>query len=220
MTNKLDDSEINDLGEQIVELTDENISQEQINEMKMLGLPKPDGVSSERWWRLQNFRIEHKHMIRMAAMGTPQGKIAEAMGYDEAHVSKVLNTPEFKAEIEKEIRDIYDEDWKQAVKDRNAKASAVVDEVLEFGSLKEKSAMSRWVLEHQIGKPTQTIEEKKTSLSEVIIKIEQMQSNQLRDVGSNSNLLPTKPDPFDTVIEQVVPKGMVIGKRSSSEGET
>ncbi len=202
-----------------VVLTDENISQEQINEMKMLGLERPPGVSSERWHRLQNHRIEYDHIIRLAAAGTPQWKIAEAVGYDQAHVSKVLNTPAVREKIEQEVRDIYGTDWKASLKDRNAKAVGVVDEVLETGNTKEKSNMARWVLEQTVGKASQEIIEKKTSLTELIIKIEQMEQNKLREVGSSSALLPSSPDPFDTIIEQTIPKGMVVGKRSLGEGQ-
>jgi len=221
MTNKpIDENKLDDLGQEIIVLTDLNISQEQINEMKMLGLAKPETVSWERWNKIQNIRLEHQHMIRLAAGGIPQWKIAQDLGYEQAHVSKILNTPEVKAEIEQEIKDIYGDDWKKTIKDRNAKAVGVVDKVLEFGNAKEAGGMAKWVLEQTVGKASQEIVEKKTSLTEVIFKIEQMnQANQLRDVGSSSGNLPSEPDPFDTIIEQVIPKGMIVGKRSSNEGQ-
>lgn len=200
-------------------LTDENITQDQINEMKMLGIERPVGVSSERWYRLQNHRIEYDHIIRLAAAGTPQWKIAEVVNYDQAHLSKILNTPDVKEKIQQEVNDIYGTDWKKALRDRNAKAVGVVDEVLESGNLKEKFQAASWVLEQTVGKASQEIKETKTSLSEVIIKIEQMQQDQLRDVGSNSALLPKPKDHFDTIIEQVIPKGLTVGKRSSGEGK-
>jgi len=222
MNNQLDQEFIELPDEEIKEitLTDENISQEQINEMKMLGLPKPALVSQERWYRIQNERIEHSHMIRLAASGIPQWQIAHDLGYDEAHVSKILNTPEIRLKVEQEIKDIYGNDWKATLRDRNAKAIGVADDVMQNGSYKEKAAMARWILEQTVGKASQEIEVKKTSLKEIIIKVEQMTQNQLRDVGNNSQNLPKTKDHFDTVIEQIIPKGLVVGKRSSGEGQS
>ncbi len=202
-------------------LTDETITQEQINELKMLGMSRPAGISSERWWRLQSERGEHTHMIHLAASGIPQGKIAEIIGYDQAHVSKVLNTPEIKQKVQKEISEIYGADHKKALKDRAMKAIEVVDDVLADGKEAERASMAKWVLEHSVGKASQEIIEKKTSLTELIVRIDQMQSsNQLRDVGSSSAALPKTADPFDTVISQVIPKGMTVGKRSENvEGQ-
>src|SRR5687767_12900087 len=48
-------------------LNDETITQDQINEFKMLGIYKPPGVSWERWQRIQDIRPEHEHMIHLAA---------------------------------------------------------------------------------------------------------------------------------------------------------
>jgi hypothetical protein len=74
--------------------------------------------------------------------------------------------------------------------------------------------MAKWVLEHSVGKASQEIIEKKTSLTELIVHINQMESNKLREVGSNPDNLPKEIDPFDNVISQVIPVGMVVGQRN------
>lgn len=212
----IEETEFDELGSPAFVLTDENITQEQINEMKMLGIDKPDSVSWERWNRLQSIRFEHEHMILMAAGGRPQREIAEALGYDQAHVSKILNTPEVKARVQEEVKSIYGTDYKKALKDLNDKAIMVVSDILENGKESEKAAMAKWNLEHTVGKASQEIQVTKTTLSEFIVKVDQMKS-ELRDVGPNQSLLPKIPDEFDNIIDQVIPKGMVIGKRSSGE---
>lgn len=199
-------------------LTDDNISQEQINEMKMLGMDRPDSVSSERWWRLQDVRFEHEHIIHLAASGLPQWMIAKQTGYSQVHISKVLNTPEMKVKVQEKIQEIYGADHKKAVKDLGLKAIGVVSDVLDNGKESEKASMAKFVVEHSIGKASQDIQVTKTSLTEVIFKIDQMRSDQLRDVSSGQALLQKEEDPFDTIINEVIPKGMVIGKRSSGEG--
>lgn len=201
-------------------INDETITQEQINEMKMLGIERPESVSSERWYRLQGERMEHTHMVHMAASGIPQKDIAAIMGYDQAHVSKVLNTPEIKDKVKNEIISIYGADHKKALKDRAMKAIEVVDTILQTGKESEMASMAKWVLEHSVGKASQDIQVTKTTLTEVIFKIDQMRSDQLRDVSSSSANLPKPTDPFDTIIEQIIPQGMVIGKRSNGEGQT
>ncbi len=202
-----------------LELTNETITQEQINEMKMLGVPKPKGVSWDRWQELQGERGEHTHMIHLAASGVPNWRIAQILEYDSVHVSKVLRIPWVKEKVKAEIESIYGTDHKKALKDRAIKALTVIDDILEDGKESEKAGMAKWVLEHSVGKASQDIQVTKTSLTEVIIKINEMQtSNQLRDVGSGQASLPKPKDHFDTIIAEVIPEGMVIGKRSSVEG--
>ena len=201
-------------------LTDENITQEQINEMKMFGLQKPDTVSWERWNMLQEIRYEHEHMIHLAASGVPQQEIANILGYDNLHVSKVLRTPAIKAKVEDQIHKIYGEDMKKVLRDRARKAIGVVDEILVDGKESEKASMAKWVLEHTVGKASQEINVQKTTLSQVVLQIEQLkQSNQLRDIGSSTDDLQKTKDHFDTIIEQVIPSGMVVGKRSEESNE-
>jgi transcriptional regulator with XRE-family HTH domain len=212
---KLEESEFTDLGSE--PLNDESITQEQINEMKMLGIPKHDSISWERWTRLQEIRYEHELMIHLAASGVSQKEISRQLGYDQAHVSKILNTPDVKARIRLEIENIYGQDHKKALKARGMKSLEVVDEILEFGKESEKAAMARWQLEHSVGKASQEIVERKTSLTEVIVKIEQMRSDQLRDVSPSQAQLSKPEDPFDNIINEIIPKGMVIGKRSDGK---
>lgn len=198
-------------------LTDETITQDQINEMKMLGLPKPDSVSWDRWQQIQNIRAEHELMIKMAATGTPQKVIAQTLGYNQAQVSKILKTPEVRDQVSKEISSIYGDDYKKAFKDRFNKSMLVVDDTLENGQPKDKADMAKWVLEHTVGKAQQNVQVKGALLADFMIQVEQISQNQLRDVTSNPELLTKKPHKFDTVIEQFVPNDFVVGKRSEGE---
>lgn len=200
-------------------LTDENITQEQINEMKMLGMYKPDTVSWDRWQKIQDIRYEHEHMIHLAASGIPQQEIADMLGYDNLHVSKILRTPEVKAKVEEQIVKIYGEDIKKALRDRARKSIGVVDKILVEGKEAEQASMAKWVLEHTVGKASQEVNVHKTTLSQVILQIDQMKQNQLRDVGSMTEHLQKPKDHFDTIIEQVIPSGMVVGKRSEESDE-
>ena len=203
-------------------LTDENITQEQINEMKMYGMDKPETVSSERWHRLQGIRYEHELMIEMAAVGRPQKDIAAALGYDPMHVSKALNTPDIREKINKKISEIFGEDIKKALKAQNMKAIGVVSDVLNTGKESERASMAKWVIEHSVGKASQDVHVTKTTLVEFIHKVEEMQQNQLRDVNGTFESLPKDKDHFDNIIDQVIPQGMIVGKRSGgdSEGKT
>lgn len=214
---EFEDDEFNGLGGmEDLELTDETITQDQINEMKRMAFPKPGGVSWLRWQRVQDVRTEHEHMIHLASSGLPQHQIAEITGYGQPHISKVLRAPDVKDRINQEVEKIYGADHKQAIKSLAMKAVGVADDVLSFGKESEKASMAKWVLEHSVGKAEQKTTEVKTSLSQVIIKIEQMEKEkQLRDVGSGIGELAKSNDPFDTIIDKIIPKGMVVGKRSN-----
>ena len=196
-------------------LTDENITQDQINEMKMLGIPKPDSVSWERWQRVQSIRSEHELMIMMKATGSSQAKIARELGYSDAQVSKVLNAPEIKAKVSSQISSIYGEDVKQAMKARALKSIEVFDEVLETGKTSEKLQAATYILDHTVGKAQQNVQVKGAILADFIVQVEQM--SQLRDVSSNPEVLTKKPHKFDNVIEQFVSGDFVVGKRSEGE---
>ena len=198
-------------------LTDETIPQELINEMKMLGQSRPQGISWDRWNRIQNQRIEHDHMIMMAASGRPQAEIARELGYTDSHVSKVLNTPAIKDAVQAEMNQIYGQDYKKVLKDRAMKAVRAMDDVLENGKNSEKLQAAQYILDHTVGKAQQNIEVKTTLLADVMIKVEQLTANQLRDVNGSSPLLTHKPSKFDTIIEQIVPEGVVIGVRTDGK---
>jgi hypothetical protein len=185
--------------------------------MKMLGIPKPENISWARWQRIQDIRFEHEHMIHLAASGLPQKLIAEAIGYDDAHVSKILATPEVRKKVTERVNEIYGQDHKKALKDRVMKAIGVVDTVLETGKESEQASMAKWVIEHSIGKASQEVNVHKSTLSEVIVKIEEMKQAKLRDVQGIAQDLPKEIDPFDNIIDQVIPKGMVIGKRTEGD---
>jgi hypothetical protein len=77
--------------------------------------------------------------------------------------------------------------------------------------------MAKWVIEHSIGKASQEVNVHKSTLSEVIVKIEEMKQAKLRDVQGIAQDLPKEIDPFDNIIDQVIPKGMVIGKRTEGD---
>jgi hypothetical protein len=198
-------------------LTDETITQDQINEMKMLGMPKPESVSWERWQRIQSVRSEHELMIMMKATGSSNGKIAKELGYSDSQVSKILNTPEVKSKVSAQIHDIYGDDVKQAMKARAMKSVEVFDEVLENGKTSEKLQAAQYILDHTVGKAQQNVQVKGAILADFIVQVEQMSRDQLRDVSSNPELLTKKPHKFDNVIEQFAPSDFVVGKRSDSE---
>jgi hypothetical protein len=197
------------------EPTDETITQEQINEMKMLGLPKPRLVSWERWQRIQNVRIEHQHMIQLAAMGYPQKKIAQEMGYTDASVSKILNTPEVKSEVNKIVQETYGDNIKKAMKDRALKAVTVVDDILDNPLSKSSDRLSAatYILDHTVGKPQQQINHTGNFIMEIMDEATRI--TKLREANPITPELTGKPDPFDTVLEQIVPSNVVVGKRSN-----
>jgi hypothetical protein len=183
--------------------------------MKMLGLPKPPLVSWERWQRIQNVRIEHQHMIQLAAMGYPQKKIAQEMGYTDASVSKILNTPEVKSEVNKIVQETYGDNIKKAMKDRALKAVTVVDDILDNPLSKSSDRLSAatYILDHTVGKPQQQINHTGNFIMEIMDEATRI--TKLREANPITPELTGKPDPFDTVLEQIVPSNVVVGKRSN-----
>jgi hypothetical protein len=211
--------QIVDFTPEMLALTDETISEEIVQEMKLAGYAKPPNITWPIWIGRKNIGSEHELMIQMKACGMSNIEIAGALGYHPVSVSQVLKLPKIRAKVSEKIEEIYGKDLKEALRARARNSIRVVDDILEKGKESERASMAKWVIEHQIGKPSQDIKVEKTTLIEVIAQIDQMKQEQLRDVGSNTQGLQSSKDHFDTIIEQVIPDGMVVGKRSEGSNE-
>lgn len=196
-------------------LTDETINQDQINEMKMLGLEKPEGVSWARWQRIQDIRTEHYHMINMAVMGMSQAQIAIELGYTQASVSKILNTPSVKEEINRKIQEVYGDSVKKFLKDRALNAGIVTAEIMNNPEAKASDRLNAatYILDHSIGKAQQTVNHTGNFIMEIMDEATRI--TKLREANHVTPELTVKPDPFDTILEQIVPSNVVVGKRSN-----
>lgn len=195
-------------------LTDESITEELIREMKMLGMPKPSGVSNVRWNAIMNENIVHNHMIHMRAAGASYTKIAESLGYSPNQVAQILKTPKIAAKVNDVVKDIYGDDYKKAMNDRAHKAMAIYDRILDDDTvpLKLQLQAAEQVVAYTIGKPQQTVEHKGSALTDIMQAVNQLQ--EAREVGEP---LTETEVALDNLVKDIIPKGLVVGKRDTVE---
>jgi predicted transcriptional regulator len=198
------------VGKGFDDLTDDTLTTELMQEMMLLGLPKPPMVSSARWDAPLTHKNTHEHMVNLAAFGLNNKEIAERLGCTTTLVSKVLKKPEVKAMVTKRISELYGEDIKKAIRDRAMNAIVKMDEIVNSPDTKDQVRLQAltYILDHTVGKAQQTIEHKGAVLSELIVK-----ADQLRDVTTNSLLLTKEKDSIDNLLEEVIPEDLVVGKR-------
>jgi hypothetical protein len=198
------------------QITDDTLTTDVIQEMHLLGLPRPPNVSAARWDAPLTHKNTHEHMVNLAAFGLNNKEIAERVGCTPTLVSKVLKKPEVKALVARRISELYGDDIKKAIRDRALNAITKMDEIINDPETKDQVRLQAltYVLDHTVGKAQQTIEHKGAVLSELIIK-----ADQLRDVTAQSLLLTKEKDSIDNLLDEVIPKGLVVGKRGEVDEE-
>lgn len=207
-------------------LTDETITDAQINELKALGIDKPPQVGWPRWMGPKDVKQRHEWIIHLAAMGKTNRQIAREVGMTDSRISLIINTPAVKQAIQLKIKEYFGEDAKAYIKTLAHKGFEVIEGILvdqtEKGTTRLDAA--KYVVDHTIGKAQQTVTVQGSLLSELMIKLD----SGARDVSTDllvSELLPSteiKPvapprDAMDNFVDSLDLEEVVIGKRSSGE---
>src|ERR1051326_1691148 len=165
-------------------LTDETITQDHINEMKLLGLCKPEGVSWPRWMGPRDINHRHEHIIHLAAMGHTNNQIAKEMKMNVPRISIILNTPVIKEAILKKREEYYGNDAKQIFKTLMHKAFQVLEDTLNSSTANEKTKLeaAKYALDQISGKATQSVQVTGNVLHEIISKLDQREREANQDV--------------------------------------
>lgn len=193
--------------------TDETVPQAYIDELKMLGMPKPENITWNRWNAPKDYKIQHEHILHLYLAGATIRSIAKTMDYSEVQLYNIMKSVTFRKELAEKRKEMFGKDYKNYISSRVDKALAVLDDILDDEKVKAQTrlAASQLVIEHTVGKPQQTVEHKGNLLAEVIATAEkQLQTRDVADIN-----LEAKPSAVDNIIEKMIPTGVVVGKRGS-----
>jgi hypothetical protein len=174
----------------------------------------------ERDKEANELSARHEYILNMAALGIGSGDISRTVGIKLANVSTIVNDPKNKDFIRQKQSEIFKEP-KAKLAALYDKAWATLDDALSDNE--EKMAVrvdvAKYVIDHTIGKPQQTVEHKGNMLNEILLKIER---GDLKDVieATKTNLLEKPKNKMDAIMEALELDDVVIGKRGEIDGES
>lgn len=202
--------------EYLASLTDDNITDQTISELKSQGVTRPPNVSFNRWTQPFDLSPRHLMIIQLTVMGLTPKQVASELGYSTGRMDQLLKMPKIKAAVDKK-RDEYFGDSKKTVKALVAKAYKVVDGILDDEN--EKSSVrldaAKYVIDQTVGKANQSVTVSGDNLLvDFISKLDQA-AKVMRDVAATEgNLLAAPADPMDALVDDIIDAEFVVGKRN------
>jgi hypothetical protein len=193
-------------------ITPATYTQEQLQEMKALGLPKPDDVTWGDWMGPKKESYVHEALIYMAASGANQKQIATDLGYTQSRISIILSKPD----IRKKIRAIQEQLWgdnaEKRFKHLLPRAIDVAENILEDQTAKQnlKADVAFKLMDRALGKPQQSVSVEGNLLADLIHRLDQQET---RDVSQTA--LQSKPsDEAEQSIDEFLgEETFTVGKR-------
>lgn len=190
-------------------------SRDEIEEMKLLGVPKPDDVAWGDWVGPKTINHRRNYLVHLAAAGLTNKEICEEMGMSESRVSILLRN----SDIKKAVRVKQDELWgdssqrrfKQILNKAITAAEGILDEPTTKDSLKADIAFR--FMDRALGKPKQEVAVEGNLLADFIHRLDQQKDTLPIDVTG----LDSEKDAIDEYLENELPKDFVIGKRNAEE---
>lgn len=135
-------------------------TEEEIHEMRKLGLEKPDDVSWSRWKAVKKISPRHSLISHLAAAGMSPGKIAKESGMTLSYISILLGDPKIKSEIAYLQRQMFGEDPRKRYNSLMSDAIDVTETIMKNEGEKGSTRLSaaQLIQERVLGKPTQTVD--------------------------------------------------------------
>lgn len=204
--------------EELALLTNETITQEQIDAIKHAGLPKPDQITWEVWNAPRKISGRHEYIIMMSASGMTPKQICREVDMTELRIRSLVKIPKFARMIRQKRDELFGSDAKAHIKALVSKAVGVVEDTLddkdEKGTVRLDAA--KYVIDHTVGKATQTVEVGGNLLVDLVSRLDK----ESRDVSPANKSLATTKDSLDNFVDGIITEGVVVGKRGDSEVKT
>lgn len=183
----------------------------EIEEMKLLGLPKPPDVSYGDWYGPKDISARHELIIQMTAAGMTQKAIAQDLGMSEPRVCQILNNSKVRQRVKKRQDQLWGSDARKRLQNMLGRALDVADQLISNENTKEnvRADLVKYVIDQSLGKAKQEVDVKGSLLSEVFHKLEQMDAAQIKDVEPA--------DEFDAQLDSIVGDGLIIGQRREED---
>lgn len=195
----------------------ETYSQEDIEELKLLGMPRPAGVSYSDWYGPDKVSTTHDLMIYLAAVGSPQKDIAVALGFSDKAVSLILNKSEIKNKVKLKQAELFGDNARKRINTLANKSIGIFEEVLDSAQEKvsHKIDVAKYITDQSLGKAKQDIKVEGSLLSEFLARLDEV-SKPPRDVSESAG---QEDDPIDSIATELIDKVHVVGQRGQADGE-
>lgn len=196
----------------------ENYSDEEVQEMKALGVPKPDGVTWGQWVGPKKESHVHEALIYMAASGATNKQIADDLGFTQSRISIILSKPSLKEKVRKVQEELWGDSAEKRFKNLLPKAIDTWERILNDTS--EKSALqsdvASKVADRVLGKPKQEVSVAGNLLGDLISRLDQQQTRDVTDSVSDLKIEKRKDDAEKFFDDFLGEKKLVIGKRDNN----
>lgn len=192
-------------------LEESSFTDEKISELKALGFKKPAKVSWGRWIGPKEHNHVHNLIVQLAAVGTSNNNIAEAVGLTPSRISIILSQPEMKSKIAKVQEQYWGSNADKRFKHLLPKAIDVAERVLnESSDDKLQVDVAFRLMDRALGKPKQEVAVTGNLLSELMSRLDNQE--QMREVIELNKLAKPK-DNLDNFVDVFVPTELTVGKR-------
>ena len=194
-------------------------SQDQVDEMRALGLPKPPEVTWGMWMGPKKCSHVHEALIYMAASGATNKRIADDLGYTQSRISIILSKPEIKAKIKAVQQSLWGENADRRFSQLLPSAIDVAEEVLnnpnERSNLRVDVAFR--LMDRALGKPKQEVTVEGNLIADLIHKLDQQEAMHRIVPALKSSQEPEHP--IDKYIDDNIPADFTVGKRQQESDE-
>lgn len=191
-------------------------TQDDIDEMKALGMPKPPEVSWGSWMGPKKESHVHEALIFMAAAGATNKKIAEELGFTQSRISIILSKPEIKKKIRAAQEMYWGENSDQRFKNLLPKAIDVAQSIIEDKTEKTslKADVAFKLMDRALGKPQQSVSVEGNLLADLIHRLDQQDPRDVTqpELGSEG----TKDKAEEFVDEFLGGEDFTVGKRDKN----
>lgn len=189
-------------------------SDEQIQEMKALGIPKPEEVSWGTWVGPKKESHVHEALIYMAASGANQKTIAEDLGFTQSRISIILSKPEIKQKVRKVQELLWGENAEKRFNNLLPKAIDVAQHIIEDANEKTslKADVAFKLMDRALGRPQQSVNVEGNLLGDLIARLDEQSS---RDITNPELTSGREKDEVDNFVDQHV-ENYKVGKRDDN----
>jgi len=188
-------------------------SSEQLQEMRALGMSKPDGVSWGSWMGPKKENHTHEALIYMAASGANQKAIAQDLGYTQSRISIILSKPEIKEKVRAVQAELWGGNAIKRFENLLPQSIDVLAHVVREGSTestKDKLSAVKEINDRALGKAKQSVTVEGNLLADLIHKLD---TQETRNVDGTALPSKTKDNAEEFVDEFLGDENYIVGKR-------
>jgi hypothetical protein len=193
-------------------------SQEQIKEMKAMGLPKPEDCPWAEWsFGVDSLSPRHELLIIYAAHGKRPVEIASLTEFTPAYVRALLKTPKVANEVRRVQTKLFAGEYRKRIEAMANPALDVLSQVMsnETEKASVRVQVAQYLIDQGIGKAKQDFKVEGTLLADFMSELKS-KSRAVEDI----QLKLAKPkDALDTFVEEFIPESFTVGDKRDEKPE-